>query len=61
MQSQSQQLSFTRCNNQNSKPFWLKRLVRLNKAVLYSEEIVIARILDYGYLINSAGEILDYD
>ena len=36
-------------------------MVRLNKAVLYNEEFVNAGIVDYGHLINSAGEILDYD
>ena len=37
-------------------------MVRLNKAVLYNEEYVNdAGIVDYGHLINSAGEILDYD
>ena len=36
-------------------------MVRLNKAVLYNEEFVNAGIVDYGHLINSAGELLDYD
>ena len=36
-------------------------MVRLNKAVLYNEEFVNAGIVDYGHLINSAGEIFNYD
>ena len=37
------------------------KLVRINKVILYNEEFVNAGIVDYGHLINSAGEILDYD
>ena len=40
---------------------WLHKLVRLNKAVLYNKEFFNVRIVDYGYLIDSAGKILDYD
>ena len=49
------------CEPIQNKPLWLNKLVRLNKAVLYNEEFVNPRIVDYGHLINSAGEILDYD
>ena len=31
-----------------NKPLWLNRLVRLNKAALYNEELVNAEIIDYG-------------
>ena len=48
------------CEPIQNKPLWLNKLVRLNKAVLYNEEFVNAGIVDYGHLINSAGEILDY-
>ena len=44
-----------------NKPLWLNKLVRLNKTVLYNEEFVNAGIVDYGHLINSAGELWDYD
>ena len=36
-------------------------MVRFNRAVLHNKELVNAGIIDYGRLINSAGEILDYD
>ena len=49
------------CEPIQNKPSWLNKLVRLNKAVLYNEEFDNAGIVDYGHLINSAGEILDYD
>ena len=49
------------CEPIQNKPLWLNKLVRLNKAVLYNEELVNAGIVDYGHLINSAGEILDHD
>ena len=49
------------CEPIQNKLLWLNKLVRLNKAVLYNEEFVNAGIVDYGHLINSAGEILDYD
>ena len=49
------------CEPIQNKPLWLNKLVRLNKAVLYNEEFVNAGIVDYGHLINLAGEILDYD
>ena len=49
------------CEPIQKKTLWLNKLVRLNKAVLYNEEFVNAGIVDYGHLINSAGEILDYD
>ena len=49
------------CKPIQSKPLWLNKLVCLNKAALYNEEFVNAGIVDYGQLINSAGEILDYD
>ena len=39
----------------------VNKLVLLNKAVLYNEEFVNARIVDYDNLINSAGETLDND
>ena len=44
-----------------NKPLSLNKLIRLNKAVLHNEEFVNAGIVDYGHLINSAGEMLDYD
>ena len=44
-----------------NKPLWLNQLVRLNKAVLYNEELVYAGIVDYCHLSKSAGEMLDYD
>ena len=44
-----------------NKPLWLNKLVRINKAVLYNEKFVNAGIVDYGHLINLAGEILDYE
>ena len=49
------------CEPIQNKPFWLNKLVCSNKAVLYNEEFVNAGIVDYGHLINSAGEILDYE
>ena len=49
------------CEPIQNKPLRLNKLVRLNKAVLYNEEFVNAGIVDYGHLINSAGELLDYD
>ena len=45
------------CEPIPNKLLWLNKLVRLNKAVLYNEEFVNAGIVDYGHLINSAGEI----
>ena len=42
-------------------PEQANKLVRLNKSVLYNEVFVNAEIIDYGQLINSAGEILNYD
>ena len=49
------------CNPIQNKPFWLNKLVCSNKVVLYNEEFVNAGIVDYGHLISSAGEILNYD
>ena len=49
------------CEPIQNKPLWLNKLVRLNKAALYNEKFVNTGIVDYGHLINSAGEILDYD
>ena len=49
------------CNPIQNKPLWLNKLVRLNKAVLYNEEFVNAGIIDYGHLVHSAGETLEYD
>ena len=49
------------CEPIQNKPLWLNKLVRLNKAVLYNEVFVNAGIVNYGHLINSAGELLDYD
>ena len=49
------------CEPIQNKPLWLNKLVRLNKTVLYNEVFVNAGIVDYGHLINSAGELLDYD
>ena len=49
------------CEPIQNKPLWLNKLVRLNKAVLYNEEFVNAKIVDNGHLIDSVGEILDYD
>ena len=31
------------------KPLWLNKLVRLNKAVFYNEELVNSGIVDYGH------------
>ena len=36
-------------------------LPKFTAAVLYNEKFVNAGIVDYGHLINSAGEILNYD
>ena len=49
------------CDPIKNKPLWLNKLVRSNKAVLYNEELANAGIVECGHLINSAGEILDYD
>ena len=49
------------CEPVLNKPLWLNKLVRLNKAVLYNDKLAYGGIIDYGHLINSAGEILDYD
>ena len=49
------------CNLIQNKLLWLNKLVRLNKAVLYNEELINVGIFDYDHLINSAGEILNYD
>ena len=49
------------CEPIQNKPLWLNKLVRLNKTVLFNELFVNAGIVDYGHLINSAGELLDYD
>ena len=48
------------CKPIQNIPLLLNKLVRLNKAVL-QKKLVNASIIDYGHLINSAGEILDYD
>ena len=31
-----------------NKPLWLNKLVRLNKAALYNDELVNTEIIDYG-------------
>ena len=49
------------CKPIQNKPLWLNKLVRLNKAVLYNKEFVKPGIIDCGHLINSIGEVLDYD
>ena len=48
------------CEPIKNKLLWLIKLIRLNNAVLYNEVFVNAEIVDYGHLINSTGEILDY-
>ena len=44
-----------------NKPLMLNKMIRLKKASLYTVEFADAEIIDYDHLLNSAGEMLDYD
>jgi len=49
------------CQSFDDRPLWLNKAVRYKIVPLWNAEMVNAGITDYGHLLDSNGELQEYD